>query len=57
MLVDNVGKPIASDRVVPLEVTPVHMPDLISAHPGILCPDFLDIFQSKGLPGHTGKNL
>lgn len=57
MLVDNVAKPVTPDGVVPLEVAPVHMPDLISTHPRVLCTDIFDVFQRKSLSGRTGQNL
>jgi len=57
MLVDDVREPIAANRIVPMEVSAVHMPEFGPSYSGILCPDILDVFQSKGFSGRAGQNL
>ena len=55
--VDDIGKPISPDRVIPLEVSPVHMPEFVTSDPWIFHPDILDVLQGKSLSGRTGQNL
>ena len=57
MLVDDIHEPVAPDGVIALEVASIHVPELDSTYSGVLCPDILDILQSKGFPGYTGQDL
>jgi hypothetical protein len=57
MLVDNIGKPVPPDRVVPSKVAPVHMPEFVSSYTRIFSPDVFDILQSESFPGYPGQDL
>ena len=57
MPVDNIGEPVAPDRVVLLEIAPVHVPELGASDSRILRTDAPDVFQCEGFPGSPGQDL
>ncbi len=57
MPVDDVREPVAPDGVIPLEVSPVHMPKLGASDSRIFYPYSPDVFQGKGFPGCPDQNL
>jgi hypothetical protein len=55
--VDDIREPVSPDWVIPLEVSPVHMPEFVTSDSWIFHPDFLDVLQGESLSGRTGQNL
>ena len=51
MPVNDICKAITSDRVIPVKVASVHIPEFAASHPGILLSDGTYILQHKSLLG------
>ena len=57
VFIDDVYEPVAPDRVIALEVAPVHAPELDATYSWIFLSDALYVLYSKGLSGHAGHDL
>ena len=47
ILIDNVSKPITSERMIAFKAFAIHIPQLASAYTRILLPDFFDVGHGK----------
>ena len=57
MPVDNIGEPVAPDRLVLLKIAPVHVPEFGASDSRILRTNAPDVFQGEGFSGRPGQNL
>ena len=57
MLVDDIRKAIATDRIVPVERLPIHIPELHPAYPGISGADGPNELQHERLLRHPLHHL
>ena len=51
MFIDNIFEPVAANGIVPIEVPPVHIPELLPTNARVLFSDVMDVLQGKRLTG------